>query len=70
MKKAENEDAMVIRFYNFDERDTNVNLTLWKSFDGASKTSLIEEEEGQLIVKNNDLQLKVGHHEITTIKLK
>ncbi len=70
MKKAENEDAMVIRFYNFDDRDTDVNLTLWKSFDEASKTSLIEENESQLIVNKNDLHMKVGHHEITTIKLK
>jgi len=70
MKKAENEDAMVIRFYNFDDRDTEVDLTLWKSFDAAVETNLIEEEVKPLRLDKNDLQLKVGHHEITTIKFK
>ncbi len=70
MKKAENEDAMVIRFYNFDDRDTEVDLTLWKSFDSAYKTNLIEEEVETLKMNRNDLHMGVGHHEITTIKFK
>ena len=70
MKKAENENAMVIRFYNFDDRDTEIDLTLWKSFKAAIKTNLIEEEEEPLRMNKNDLQLIVGHHEITTIKFK
>ena len=70
MKKAENENAMVIRLYNFDDRDTEIDLTLWKSFKAAIKTNLIEEEEEPLRMNKNDLQLIVGHHEITTIKFK
>jgi len=70
MKKAENEDAMVIRFYNIDEEDTEVDLSLWKSFDTAIETNLIEEEEGPLRLDKNGLYMEVGHHEIKTIKFK
>ncbi len=70
MKKAENEDAMVVRFYNYEDQDTEVELTLWKSFDAAIETNLIEEEGKLLTLDKNDLQLKVGHHEIVTIKVK
>ncbi len=70
MKKAENENAMVIRLYNFDDKDTEIDLILWKSFNAAIKTNIIEEEEELLKINENNLQLKVGHHEITTIKFK
>ncbi|KPL15565.1 MAG: hypothetical protein AMS26_07355 [Bacteroides sp. SM23_62] len=70
MKKAENENAMVIRLYNFDDRDTDVDLTVWKAFNTAVKTNLIEEEEEPLKMNKNLLQLKVGHHEISTIKFR
>lgn len=70
MKKAENEDAMVIRLYNFDDEDSDVDLSFWKSFDAAIKTNLIEEEEESLGMKNNNLQMKAGHHEIVTLKFK
>ncbi len=70
MKKAENEDAMVIRLYNFDDSDAEMDLSLWKSFKSAFKTNLIEEEEETLKLNRNDLHMGVGHHEITTIKFK
>lgn len=70
MKKAENEDAMVIRLYNYDDRDTDVELSLWKSFNHAFKTNLIEEEEEPISMEKNDLNLRVGHHEIITLKFK
>jgi alpha-mannosidase len=61
---------MVIRLYNYDDRDTEIDLTLWGSFNAAVKTNLIEEEEEPLKMNKNDLQMKVGHHEITTLKFK
>jgi alpha-mannosidase len=70
MKKAENEDAMVIRLYNFDDEDSEIDLSFWKSFDSAYKTNLIEEEVETLKMNRNDLHMGVGHHEITTIKFK
>ena len=70
MKKAENEDAMVIRLYNFADEDSEIDLTLWESFNAAIKTNLIEEDKEPLIMNKNDLKLTVGHHEITTIKFK
>jgi alpha-mannosidase len=70
MKKAENENALVIRLYNFADEDAEIDLNLWRSFDTAVETNLIEEDKEPLIMDKNDLQLKVGHHEITTIKFK
>jgi alpha-mannosidase len=70
MKKAENENALVIRLYNFDDENTEVDLTLWESFNAAIKTNLIEEDKEPLIMNKNDLRMKVGHHEITTLKFR
>jgi alpha-mannosidase len=70
MKKAENEDAMVIRMYNYEDADTGVDLTIWKAFGKAIETNLIEEEEKSLAIEGNKLKIHVGHHEIKTIKLK
>ena len=61
---------MVIRLYNFDDSDAEMDLSLWKSFKSAFKTNLIEEEEETLKLNRNDLHMGVGHHEITTIKFK
>jgi alpha-mannosidase len=70
MKKAENEDAMVIRMYNYEDADTGVELLIWKAFGKADETNLIEEEKKSLAMEGNKLKLDVGHHEIKTVKLK
>ena len=43
MKKAENENAVAIRYYNSEDKETEVELELWKSFNKAYSTNLIEE---------------------------
>ena len=70
IKKAEEEDAMVIRMYNYDNLDTKVDLTVWKAFGEAVETNLIEEEKKSLAIEGHKLKLQVGHHEIKTIKLR
>ncbi len=70
MKKAENENALVIRLYNYGDKETETDLWVWKTFDTAIKTNLIEEEQAPLNMDGNSLQMKVGPHEIATIKFK
>ncbi len=70
MKKAENEDGIVIRYYNSDSKETEADFSLWKSFDSAFLTNLIEEEKQPLELKNKNLHVKVGHHAIETLKFK
>ncbi len=70
MKKAENEDGVAIRFYNLDGHKSEVNLSLWKSFNKAFDTNLIEEVEAELKIKKKNLKVEVGKYEIATIKLK
>jgi alpha-mannosidase len=70
IKKAENEDAMVIRFYNIDKKESEANFLFWKPFEKAFATNLIEEEKKQLKIDKNTMRLKVGHHAVETVKLK
>jgi alpha-mannosidase len=70
MKKAEQENALVLRLYNFKDVDSEVELSFWRPFSNAFETNLIEEEEKPLKMNGNSLHLKVGHHEIKTLKLK
>lgn len=70
MKKAENENGVVIRFYNLDGNDSKVKLQLFKEFNQAFKTNLIEEEEAKLKLNKKDLKVDIGKFEIGTIKLK
>jgi alpha-mannosidase len=70
MKKAENEDGVVIRFYNLSESDSEVSLSFWQIFNAAFDTNLIEEEEKKLKLNNKSLKLQAGKYEIQTIKLK
>ena len=70
MKKAENEDALVIRFYNPYNKETEANFSLCKQFEKVFSTNLIEEEKQLLELKNKNLQVRIGHHAIETLKFK
>ena len=70
MKKAEGEDALVIRYFNPNDFDTEATISLWKPIEEAFSTNLIEEERAALKVGNKSIDIEVGHHAIETIKLK
>ena len=70
MKKAENEDAVVIRCYNIDGQDTDTDFKLWQSFDNVYETNLIEEQKSKLDITDKNLKIKLGKYEIRTLKLK
>ncbi|MDB4581607.1 glycosyl hydrolase-related protein [Draconibacterium sp.] len=70
MKKAENENGLVIRYYNVDGNETETDISLCKSFDQAFSTNLIEEEIEPLQIKDKNLNVKVGKRSVETIKLR
>ena len=69
MKKSEDEEDVVIRFYEAEGRQAHAKVRLFKPIKKAWKTDLIEEEPESLPVKpDGSLELKVGAWEIVTIK--
>lgn len=71
MKKAENEDGMVVRCYNLDGQQTTAKLKLWEAFDTVYETNLIEENKVKLKGnRSGTVKLDLGKYEIKTIKLK
>ncbi len=69
-KKAEDENAVVIRMYNLNEEETEVTLQFSKEFEQAWRTNLIEEKEEKIELSSGLLRLKLGNQSIETLLLK
>lgn len=69
IKKADNDNAIILRLVEMEGKDKMVKITLPKSIKGVVRTNLIEEEEEDLNIYGKTLQLKMGHHSIETFKL-
>jgi len=69
IKKAEDDDSIVVRLVEIEGKDTSATLRLNFPIQSAAQTSLIEEEPQVLAVKDNALPLSIGHHAIETFKL-
>ena len=70
VKKAENDDGVVVRLYNTSNKSRSADLSLWKSFSECYETNLIEEPQSKLSVSGNIIHLNFSSNEIKTIKLK
>jgi alpha-mannosidase len=70
MKKSEDDDRVVIRFYEAEGYETQARLRLSKPIKQAWKTSLIEEDQEALQpTPEGSLDLKVKPWEIVTLKV-
>ncbi len=69
MKKAEDREGIVIRLFNRGGEPFTGNLTLWRPFEAAYVTNLIEEDQEQLNLQGKDLRLDMGKYEIKTVRL-
>jgi alpha-mannosidase len=69
IKKSDDDDQVIVRCYDIEGKDTEANIALYKSFQKAELTNLIEEEGRSIPGSGNKLGLKIGHHAIETIKL-
>jgi alpha-mannosidase len=70
IKKAEDDDGLVFRFYEFEGKEARVRLRLPEVAMGASETNLLEKEIQPLSLSGNgrEVTLPVRPYEIRTVK--
>ena len=70
IKKAENDQSVVVRMFDLKGENRQVNLNYDFNFKNAVSISLIEENIQDIQSKKNQTNIKIGHHAIETVKLK
>lgn len=70
LKKAEEESAIVLRFFETEGKNTNVQFTFAKQVKSAEITNLLEEKENDTPIDGNKVMLNVKPFEILTLKVK
>lgn len=68
-KKAEDGDAVVMRFYETAGKDTDAEFSFSTKFKKAVATSLIEEAGKEIPIQDGRLKVRIPHNSIETIKL-
>jgi alpha-mannosidase len=69
VKKAEDEDALVLRFYEWAGKEADVKLQLPPGAQSASETDLMEKPIGQLSLQNGAVTVHTKPYEIKTVKV-
>ena len=72
VKKAEDDDSMVLRFYEFEGKASQVRLRLPEAATGAVQANLMEKEEKPLSLEGNgkEVSVRIGPYEIGTVKVR
>jgi len=70
LKKAEDSDEVILRFFETKGEATEAEVELFKEIKGLTLVDLLEREEGELPFTGNRFRLKVKPFEIVTLKLK
>jgi len=69
IKKAEDSDETILRFYETSGKDTKVSIHLDRCPVIAKETNLMEEEESELPISGKTIEVPIGKHEIKTVKV-
>jgi alpha-mannosidase len=71
MKKAEDEDGLIFRFYEFEGKPAQVKLELPQKAVSAVETNLMEKHQGavKLAADARSLSLQTGPYEIRTVEV-
>jgi alpha-mannosidase len=71
LKKAEDSDDLVVRFYETEGSEciANIKLSPFMSIDAVHKTDLLENEMENIPMNKNEFETKVGKFSIETFKL-
>jgi alpha-mannosidase len=71
IKKAEDDNSVVFRFFEFEGKDSQVRLTLPETATAAVQTNLMEKEERPLTLGAGGRQIDtpIGHYEIKSVKV-
>ena len=69
MKKADNEDAVVLRLVEMEGVSKDVTVSLPFEAGRVVRCNLIEDEQEQLSCSGSSINLHIGHHSIETFKI-
>jgi len=70
MKKAEDEKALILRFYEWAGKEGNVTFHLPPGAESARETNLMEMPIGDLPVTDSELTVPIKPYEIKTVEIK
>ncbi len=70
LKKAENSDEVILRFFETKGEATKAKIEFFREIKRAALVNLLEREEQELAVEDNKLKLEVKPFEIVTLKLR
>jgi mannosylglycerate hydrolase len=70
VKKAEKDDALIIRLYNISDKQVTGNLTAFTSLKGVWKVNLLEETLEEIAYSEDSFSFNARGYEILTLKLK
>lgn len=68
VKKCDDDDSVVMRCYDIQGQDTEIEFSLFRPFTKVMHTNIIEEEPVELKSKSGVLKFGLGHHAIETFK--
>jgi alpha-mannosidase len=71
IKKAEDDNSAIFRFFEFEGKDSQVELALPEAATAAVQTNLMEKEESpvSLSADGRKVSASIGHYEIKTVKV-
>jgi alpha-mannosidase len=70
VKKSEDDDSLVLRFYEWDGKEVDVKLHLPAGAQSASETDLMEKSTAELAVHDDIVTVHTKPYEIKTIKVR
>ncbi|HEY4843155.1 MAG TPA: glycoside hydrolase family 38 C-terminal domain-containing protein [Terriglobales bacterium] len=70
VKKSEDDDSLILRFYEWAGKEADVKLQLPAGAQSASETDLMERPTADLAVKSNAVTVHTKPYEIKTLKVK
>ena len=69
LKKAEDQNALVLRYYEWAGKEGNVTIQLPPGAESAAETDLMEKPTGGIPIQNGGITLHTKPYEIKTIKV-
>jgi alpha-mannosidase len=69
IKKAEGENATVLRLFETGTGDAQINIRSWFKIEDAEKTNMIEYDARKVEFSSESLPVKIGSHSVETFKL-
>jgi alpha-mannosidase len=69
VKKAEDDDGVVLRCYDIEGRDAEAQVNAFRTVKRGVATNIIEDDGKPLLLDNGVVKYPVGHHAIETVKL-